>query len=61
MAINHQIQDAGDPAVIGVSRAREDCREDWWRAWSLVRVATSFVAFACLSWSLTPLNREAGR
>ena len=50
--LNDEITAAGDAAGIDAARVRADFREDRWRAWNLVRTATSLGAFACLCWAL---------
>lgn len=50
--LNDALSAAGDPATIDAAQVRADFREDWWRAWDLVRSATSLGAFVCLSWAL---------
>jgi uncharacterized membrane protein len=50
--LNEALKAAGDPNVIDVAQVRADFREGWWRAWNLVRSATSLGAFVCLGWAL---------
>jgi uncharacterized membrane protein len=50
--LNNALSAAGDPATIDAAQVRADFREGWWRAWNLVRSATSLGAFVCLGWAL---------
>ncbi len=50
--LNNAINAARDPNMIDVAQVRADFREGWWRAWNLVRCATSVGAFVCLGWAL---------
>jgi uncharacterized membrane protein len=50
--LNDEIKAAGDPNMIDAVQVRADFRENWWRAWNLVRSATSVGSFVCLSWAL---------
>jgi uncharacterized membrane protein len=50
--LNDEIRAAGDPNMIDAVQVRADFRESWWRAWNLVRSATSVGAFVCLGWAL---------
>lgn len=49
--LNNALSAAGDPATIDAAQVRADFREGWWRAWNLVRSATSLGAFVCLGWA----------
>lgn len=49
--LNNEIKAAGDPNLTEAVQVRADFRETWWRAWNLVRSATSVGAFVCLSWA----------
>jgi uncharacterized membrane protein len=55
---NDTLVAAGDPAVVDATRVRADFDEDTWRAWNLVRSATSSLAFVCLASALYLLGRE---
>ena len=50
--LNNEIKAAGDPNMMDAVQVRADFRESWWRAWNLVRCATSAGAFVCLGWAL---------
>ncbi len=50
--LNNAITAAGDSNMLDVDQVRADFREGWWRAWNLVRCATSAGAFVCLGWAL---------
>ncbi|MPY96346.1 MAG: DUF1772 domain-containing protein [Acidimicrobiia bacterium] len=50
--LNNEIKAAGDADMIEAVQVRADFRENWWRAWNLVRSATSVGAFVCLGWAL---------
>ena len=50
--LNSALTVAGEPATIDAAQVRADFREGWWRAWNLVRCATSVGAFVCLGWAL---------
>lgn len=50
--LNNELSAAGDPNTIDAAQVRADFREGWWRAWNLVRSATSLGAFVCLGWAL---------
>jgi uncharacterized membrane protein len=49
--LNNEIKAAGDPNLTEAVHVRADFRETWWRAWNLVRSATSVGAFMCVSWA----------
>ncbi|WP_232668224.1 anthrone oxygenase family protein [Pseudonocardia sp. TRM90224] len=64
MAINVPLNNAlgaaglpDDPAELAAIRKAFD--EARWRAWNLVRVGASVVAFACLTWALVEHGRAA--
>ena len=58
--LNEEIKAAGDPSAIEAAGVREDFREGWWRAWNLVRSATSGLAFVCLTWALVLRAKATG-
>lgn len=58
--LNDELTSAGDPDTIDAGQVRADFRESWWRAWNLVRCATSTAAFGCLAWALFLRGKPAG-
>lgn len=50
--LNDKINAAGDPSMIEAVQVRADFRENWWRAWNLVRSTTAAGSFVCLGWAL---------
>jgi uncharacterized membrane protein len=57
--LNNVIKNAGNPDHIkDLAAVRERFDETRWMAWNLVRVATSTVAFGCLTWALVLYGRH---
>ncbi|MFI7062758.1 DUF1772 domain-containing protein [Kribbella sp. NPDC050124] len=65
MAVNVPLNDAlkaaGDPNTIDVAAARAAFDETKWRAFNLVRVVLSTVAFGLLAWSLYLTGKSAAQ
>ena len=58
--LNNALVAAGDPTGMAATEVREAFREDWWRAWNLVRTWTSVGTFACVTWALVRNARTRG-
>lgn len=65
MAVNVPLNDAlkaaGDPNTIDVAAARAAFNESRWRAYNLVRVVLSTVAFGLLAWALYLTGKSAAQ
>lgn len=59
--MNDALKAAGDPNTIDVTAARAAFNESKWRAYNLVRVLLSTLAFALLAWSLYLTGKSAAQ
>ncbi len=57
--MNDALKAAGDPSTIDVAAARAAFDEARWRAFNLLRVALSTVAFGLLAWALYVSGRSS--